>query len=395
MPLYALTIFIGAFLLFQVQPLIGKYILPWFGGGPGIWSTCMIFFQVMLLAGYAYAHFSTQWLKLRAQLVLHFILLFGALALLPIIPANSWKPTGGQEPTLRILALLFVSLGLPYFVLSSTGPLTQYWLSLTHPGRSPYRLFALSNFASLLALLSYPFYFESHLARQTQARLWGWGLALYTLCSASCLLRLWHLREEAPPKRIPESEMVTAEQPFSGLVLFLWLALPACASVLLLAITNKLCQDLAVVPFLWVLPLALYLLSFIVCFDNPRWYSRIFFTVALVAALAVLCWAIFNGAAASLKIQVAAYCGGLFICCMVCHGELYKLKPPTKYLTTFYLTVATGGAFGGLFVGLAAPLLFRDFYEIYVGVIASATLFLIVLFREWYLSKKLMAGGSK
>src|SRR5438094_8560875 len=162
---YALTIFTGAFLLFQVQPLIGKYILPWFGGGPGVWTTCMLFFQVALLAGYVYAHVTTRWLKPRGQILLHLLLLVAALALLPIPPADSWKPRGGGNPTLQILALLTASLGLPYFVLSSTGPLMQQWFSRTNPGVSPYRLYALSNAGSLLALVSFPFVFEPHFTR--------------------------------------------------------------------------------------------------------------------------------------------------------------------------------------------------------------------------------------
>src|SRR5438552_2532736 len=166
---YALTIFLGAFLLFQVQPLIGKFILPWFGGGPGVWTTCLLFFQILLLAGYAYAHVSTRWLKPRAQVVVHLGLLVAALALLPITPREAWKPVAGGNPTLQILTLLVVTLGLPYFVLASTGPLIQQWFSRARPGTSPYRLYALSNVGSLLALVSYPFYFETHFTRKAQA----------------------------------------------------------------------------------------------------------------------------------------------------------------------------------------------------------------------------------
>ncbi len=192
MPAYALTIFTGAFLLFQVQPLIGKYILPWFGGGPGVWTTCMMFFQVLLLGGYAYAHFASRWLKPRPQVVVHLMLLVAALALLPITPDGSWKPRGGQNPTLQILELLTASLGLPYFILASTGPLMQQWFSLTHTGASPYRLYALSNAGSLLALVSYPFYFETHLTRRMQAALWTWGLAVYAIGGALCGLKFWN-----------------------------------------------------------------------------------------------------------------------------------------------------------------------------------------------------------
>src|SRR5882672_5046678 len=166
MPAYALTIFIGAFLLFQVQPLIGKYILPWFGGGPGVWTTCLLFFQVLLLGGYAYAHFSTIYLKPRTQAVVHFILLALSLALLPITPAESWKAHVAGQPVLQILLLLGGTIGLPYFVLSSTGPLMQRWFSETNPGVSPYRLYALSNVGSLLALLSYPVFFEVQFPRR-------------------------------------------------------------------------------------------------------------------------------------------------------------------------------------------------------------------------------------
>ena len=416
MAAYALTIFTGAFLLFQVQPLVGKYILPWFGGGPGVWTTCMLFFQMLLLAGYAYAHFSSRWLRPRAQAILHLMLLGVALALLPITPADSWKPSGGGNPAWRILALLAASLGLPYFVLSSTGPLMQQWFSRTHPGVSPYRLYALSNFGSLLALVSYPFYFETHFTRKAQAGMWGWGLAAYALCSGFCVMKLWKGRDESrvqPPssealRRSGESKVneplapalsplvprgeregedtvrsgePLAPQPSPFTPLF-WLLLPACASVLLLAITNKLCQDVAVIPFLWVAPLGLYLLSFIICFDNPRWYARFPFTLALIAGTVGICWALFSGNEVSIYKQVAVYSGGLFICCMVCHGELYRLRPDPRYLTGYYLMIAAGGALGGLFVAVVAPMIFSDYYELHLGLLLCGLLFLIVCARD-------------
>ena len=291
---YALTIFTGAFLLFQVQPLIGKYILPWFGGGPGVWTTCMLFFQVVLLAGYAYAHFSSRWLRPRWQAVLHLILLGAALAFLPVIPGDARKPGGGENPTLQILTLLGVTIGLPYFVLSSTGPLVQHWFSRANAGRSPYRLFALSNAGSLLALITYPFFVESHFTRKTQAAMWGCGLGLYVLCCGFCALKSWSL--DARSLSVEGSDETPIKSPPvdtrpSRLSFLLWLLLPACASVLLLAVTNKMCQDVAVIPFLWVLPLGLYLLSFIICFDHPRWYARFPFTLGLIAAIAGICWA--------------------------------------------------------------------------------------------------------
>ncbi len=380
MAAYALTIFTGAFLLFQVQPLIGKYILPWFGGGPGVWTTCMLFFQMLLLGGYAYAHVITRYLKARQQAALHLALLLIALLLLPITPASVWKPAGGGNPILQILALLAATIGLPYFVLSATGPLMQQWFSRTNPGTSPYRLYALSNIGSLLALLTYPFYFETHFTRVWQAKLWGWGLLVYAVCCGACALKLW--RGSHPGA---EEKSLAAADASSGAALPIparhqafWLLLPACASALLLATTNKLCLDVAVFPFLWVAPLAIYLLTFIICFDSPRWYQRVPFTLALAAALAAMCWALFHASDWAVAKQVSVYCGALFVCCMVCHGELYRLKPDPRQLTRFYLMIAAGGALGGLFVAVFAPLYFKDYYELHWGLLLCGVLFFLV-----------------
>jgi SAM-dependent methyltransferase len=379
MAAFALTIFFGAFLLFQVQPLIGKYILPWFGGSPGVWTTCMLFFQVLLLGGYAYAHTVSRRLKPRTQAITHVVLLVAALAMLPITPADSWKPTAaGGDPTWHILALLFVSLGLPYLVLATTGPLMQEWFRRTSPGVSPYRLYALSNVGSLLALLSYPFFFETRFTRQEQAQFWAWGLGLYAVFCGVCAWRLW---KRAAPGMVDEETAEEAAAPApSGLQRTLWVALPACASVLLLAVTNKMCQDIAVVPFLWVLPLALYLLTFIICFDSPRWYSRFYYTIALVAAVAGVCQALFVGPDMPIVRQIAVYAIALFVGCMVCHGELYRLKPHPRHLTSFYLMIAAGGAMGGLFVALVAPYVFTDFYELHLSLGLIVLLLLVVAY---------------
>ncbi len=384
MLVYALTIFTGAFLLFQVQPLIGKYILPWFGGAPGVWTTCLLFFQMLLLGGYAYAHFTSRWLKPRRQVILHLALLAAALALLPITPADSWKPGGGGNPTLQILGLLLVCLGLPYFVLSATGPLMQHWFSRTHPGVSPFRLYALSNIGSLLALVSFPIYFETHFTRATQARLWGWGLILYAVVCGLCALKLWKAGSDGWRVTSGQSgeSAILAPRP-SALDRLLWLLLPACASVLLLATTNKMCQEVAVIPFLWVLPLALYLLSFIICFDNPRWYVRLPFMLALMAAWGGICWALFQGPAVSIQRQLSIYSAGLFVCCMVCHGELYRLRPDPRHLTGFYLMIAAGGALGGLLVAVIAPLIFTGYFELQWGLLGCGLLLLIVCVRDW------------
>ncbi len=372
MPIYAITIFTGAFLLFQVQPLIGKFILPWFGGGPGVWSTCLLFFQAMLLAGYAYAHGASRWLRPRPQAWVHLALLAAALALLPIVPGNSWQPEDADRPVGRILLLLTATVGLPYFVLSTTGPLLQSWFSQTHPGRSPYRLYALSNAGSLLALLTYPVFFEARFTRETQAFLWGVGLGFYCLVCALCAWRF----AQSPKLTTPTDLAAPAELASTPrrLDLWLWFLLPACASILLLAITNKLCLDVAAVPFLWVAPLSLYLLSFIVSFDSPRWYRRPVFTPLLFLALPGVVWAMHTGADWPVWRQAALYCGALFVGCMVCHGELYRLRPAPSQLTGFYLAIAAGGALGGLFVAVIAPGLFLDYYELPTGILLCAVL---------------------
>jgi nitrate/nitrite transporter NarK len=343
----------------------------------------MLFFQVLLLAGYAYAHLITSKLHPKAQALLHLALLVAALILLPIVPSDSWKPKGTENPTIHILLLLTVSLGLPYFVLSSTGPLIQHWFLQANPGRSPYRLYALSNIGSLLALLSYPFYFESHFTRKTQATMWGWALAAYALSCAFCIKKLWSSSSVThhASRITPDTQHATRNTP--TLNYFLWFLLPACASILLLATTNKICQDVAVIPFLWILPLALYLLSFIICFDSPRWYVRFPFVLLLLGAFAAIWWALSaKGDDASIYKQLSAYCVGLFICAMVCHGELYRLRPAPERLTTFYLMIAAGGAFGGIFVACLAPFIFKQYYELQCGLLLCAILTLITWARE-------------
>lgn len=338
----------------------------------------MLFFQVVLLGGYAYAHFTSCFLKPRAQAVTHGILLLVALALLPVTPSDAWKPRGDGNPVTEILLLLTACLGLPYFILSSTGPLMQQWFNRANPRVSPYRLYALSNVGSLLALVSYPFVIENNLTRLAQARLWAWSFGAFVLSCGYCAVKLWRtkLAEELPRAAGKKKSSAPPETPIFAQLL--WLLLPACASVLLLATTNKLCQDIAVMPFLWVLPLAIYLLSFIICFDNPRWYVRELFAIALVAALPAVCWALFMETDLSLRWQVVIYSGALFVCCMICHGELYLLRPDPARLTGFYLMIAAGGALGGLFVAVVAPMIFSDYYEMHWALLLCGLLFTII-----------------
>jgi protein-L-isoaspartate O-methyltransferase len=376
---FSLTIFWGAFLLFLVQPLIARFILPWFGGGPAVWTTCMLFFQVLLLGGYAYAHFSISRLTPRRQVITHLVLLALAVALLPITPGDAWKPTDGSQAAGHILLLLLGCLGLPYLVLSATGPLLQAWFSKANPGVSPYRLYALSNVGSLLALLIYPFYIEPQLSRQAQADGWSWGLAIYAGLTAWCGLKVWKSSAGASAA----VKATVTEEPASAWRKLLWFALPACGVMLLLAITNKLCQDIAVVPFLWVLPLSLYLLSFIISFDSPRWYHRGFWLPLLAFLLGLVLQNLYQAEShPDITPLATLYLGTMFVACMVCHGEVYRLRPEAGQLTGFYLSLSAGGAAGGLFVALAAPFLFSDYFELHLALFLTAALVIIVLRQD-------------
>jgi hypothetical protein len=390
MALYALTVFVSAFLLFQVQPLIARYILPWFGGGPAIWTASMLFFQVMLLAGYAYAHLSISRLRPRIQVRVHLVLLAAALVQLPITPSDAWKPAADAHPTLQILLLLTASLGLPLFVLSATAPLLQAWFARALPDRSPYRLYALSNVGSLLALVSYPFVIEPLLTRSTQTVVWSVGFGLFVvLCGMTALRGMQAAGAgEQSVAALPETD----EPPPSGAVKAFWLALSACGALLFLAVTNQITMDVAVIPFLWVLPLGLYLITFIIAFEHDDWYVRPWFVGALVPTLALTVWFVFRAQTAPIAQQLLVYSAIVFVGCMVCHGELSRLKPHPRYLTSFYLTVALGGVLGGAFVALVAPVLFDSHLELHVALVAVAVLSLVAMFSD---DESALHGGRR
>src|SRR4051812_20583773 len=301
---YAATIFVSAFLLFQIQPMISKAILPWFGGTPAVWTVCLLFFQSLLFAGYAYAHFTNHSLRPRQQAGVHILVIIIALglALLGVVPGENLKPAGEVDPTRAILLILAASIGLPYFVLSATGPLLQAWFARAFPGRTPYRLYALSNIGSLLALGSCPFFFEPNFNLSHQAFLWTCGFAIY---AALCVCIAWRILSSSPPvgpsnrksaqdegpleqSNLTDGE-ISSTQPNVSLYTF-WVVLAAFASVVLIATTNHISIDIAVMPLLWVVPLALYLLTFIIAFDRPGWYRRvpvvIFAIVSIYAAAA-------------------------------------------------------------------------------------------------------------
>ncbi|MFZ5496852.1 MAG: spermidine synthase [Verrucomicrobiota bacterium] len=383
----ALVVFLGAFLLFQLQPLMGKYLLPWFGGGPGVWTTCLLFFQTLLLGGYAYAHLLTSRLAPRRQAIVHLVLLAASLACLPIMPGAHWQPADSDAPVLRILLLLTASVGLPYFVLSATGPLVQRWLSLANPGAAPWRLYALSNAGSLLALVSFPFVFEPLASRTTLG--WGWSAGLVVFAGL-CGALAWRMRDaDAAAGAAPVAEPPAPAPEFADRLL--WFVLPALASLLLVATTNKTCLDIAPVPFLWVLPLATYLLTFILCFDHPRWYSRRWWSALFVAGggAAARCLA---DATIPLPVQTGVHVATLLAGCMVCHGELYRLRPAPARLTGYYLTIAAGGAAGSMFVTLLAPLMFADYREPQLGLVLA--LYFMGVVCLIYRSRSLAIGAA-
>ncbi len=393
--LYTLTIFLSAFLLFEVQPIIAKAILPWFGGTSAVWSTCMLFFQVVLLAGYGYAHWLHRRPVARRQAMIHTVLLAASLAALPIIPSQHWKTTDVSQPSLRILALLAVTVGLPYFLLSSTSPLLQAWYARDHKEGLPYRLFALSNFASMLALLSYPVLIEPSVSTRMQAWLWS---GAYLAFAAVCAATSWRAASRPALAPAHAEEVAVAEGAPVLSVRLLWLGLAAAASVLLLAVTTHLTSDVAAIPFLWILPLSIYLLTFIICFESPRYYLRPVFLPLLAAGLAFMLWRLGpTRPYLPIRTVIAGLSGSLFACCMVCHGELVRLKPHPRYLTSFYVMVSLGGAFGGLFVGLIAPNLFHAYYEFPLGMGLTAALVFVVLQKDlWPLRRmaaKAMAAG--
>ncbi|MGA8023030.1 MAG: hypothetical protein WCC18_14880 [Candidatus Acidiferrales bacterium] len=400
---YGLTIFCGAFLLFQVQLILGKYILPWFGGTPAVWTTCMLFFQLLLLGGYLYAHLLSTKMSARTQTVVHVaVLALSALLLAlgafnwhsPLLPGPFWRPNSSDFPVTQILRLLLVAVGLPYLCLSASGPLLQSWFNRRHPGKSPYRLYALSNIGSLLGLMTYPFIVELEFRLHVQAWLWSVGYLIFFAGFVACAKDM-----NAPAifsASQPETELEPASSPSVGVQL-LWFLLPAMASLMLLATTNLMCQEVAVVPFLWVLPLSLYLLSFIVCFDNPKWYRREIFQGLLAATFPMALIVLLSLDNAPIIRQVWMLSLVLVACCMVCHGELVRLKPHPKYLTRFYLLISAGGAAGGVFVALIAPQIFTGFWEFHFGLVGCALLAIVALARDreswWYCNRPYVSSS--
>jgi len=413
MPLVAITIALSAFLLFLVQPIIAKQILPWFGGTSAVWTMCMVFFQVALLGGYAYAHALANRVAPRTQAVVHMALLAASLLFLPIVAREALKPGGEEDAALAILLLLAATIGLPYFLLSSTGPLLQRWIAHRFAEKSVYRLFALSNAGSLLGLLAFPFLIEPFSSSTTQAYVWSGAYAVFAIACAAVAWRTQGAPSAAasPAAAAPVVVATAPAPPPNGKAAGkaagraaaksaaaaaapapapaedrapgaadygLWLALSALGSVILIASTSHITQNIASVPFLWVLPLTLYLLTFILAFEGRGgrgWYERnwwLFPTMLLVVAMA---WGLSaNRGVMDIGVATPLYAIGMFFACMFCHGELAQAKPSPKYLTHFYLTLAAGGALGGLSVGLVAPRVFPAYFELPLALLALTAL---------------------
>ena len=364
MALFSVSIALSALLLFLVQPIIAKQILPWFGGSAGVWTTCMVFFQTALLAGYAYAHWLARRFSPSQQRNVHLALLTASLLCLPIEAASRWRPAGGADAAWAILVLMVATIGLPYFLLASTGPLLQSWLIRRRPAHSVYRLFALSNAGSLTGLIAFPWLIEPHLDSRAQAL--GWSLA-YAGFVAACACATWQAGRVAPclvagaaAEGLPSAAAPGAKQGA-------WLGLSALGVIILLGATAHICQNVASVPFLWLAPLVMYLASFIIAFEGREgrgWYDPRWGIPAAVASAALMA----KGLAAEngvldVALAVPLYCFGVLLTCLFCHGELAARRPGAADLTRFYLMISIGGALGGIFVGLLAPRIFRSVVE--------------------------------
>jgi len=377
--IFAGTMFLSAFLLFQVQLIISKYILPWFGGSAAVWTTSLLVFQLLLLAGYVYSHLVAERLSQHGQVRLHVTVLTVALVSVVLLsfywpsavtPSAAWKPSSTAHPVRDVIVITLLTTGLPFFVLSTTGPLLQRWFWRQGAGAETYRLYSVSNLGSLLGLVSFPFLFEPMLRLCVQGALWS---VLFGLFCGGCGWCAWRFMRGSAAEDAPLLGSESKDAPISTLSVVLWFLLAACASALLMATTNQLCQEVISLPLLWVVPLALYLLSFILCFDHPRWYRREIFHPLFAAGVFVLCAAMVY---AERTAQIITMPLLLFVACMICHGELVRLKPGVTHLTGFYLAVSAGGALGGLFVAIVAPQLFRFFTEFQVSLGACGVLLL-------------------
>ncbi|MBN1981702.1 MAG: hypothetical protein JW795_09230 [Chitinivibrionales bacterium] len=421
---YATVIFLSSFLIFQIQPIISKYILPWFGGTASVWTVCMLFFQTMLFAGYLYAHLLTVRSRIRTQVIVHGTLVaIAAIIVLcsTIIPSTSLKPETGTTPFVRILIILMTSIGLPYFTLASTSPLLQFWHSQMQTNKEPYFLYAISNVASLAALLTYPPLVEPVFSLHVQSRLWSIGFGLFaTVYSVLMWFFVLRIKDTAlkdalseeiqtscgnrqtdcpdqgspihseitelpsfDPQETASSDLIRSFEQPHGQPYSLWFLLPMVASMLLLAITNQLCTDVASSPFLWILPLSIYLITFIVAFSGWQGlYRRSISFVIVAAGMLLIIYNLKNPGHFSLLAQTLIYSFILYSGCTAAHTELYRVRPQHLQLTRYYTLISAGGAAGTIFVAMVAPVVFSDYYEFHLSCVALLMLLIACAYHE-------------
>lgn len=374
--------------------MLGKAILPWFGGVVSVWIVATLFFQGMLVFGYGYAYLLARFLPSRLQSCLHIALLLASLAILPVAPWRVWHAGSAGDPSIQILRILFLSIGLPYFLLSSTGPLIQSWFARAERVAFPYRLFALSNLGSLMALLAYPVVVEPFFALRRQMVVWSVLYGAFVLLCAAAAFRFWRARPEAADPVSGGAQRTPAVPARNDYLL--WGALAACGSALLITVMNHLCQNVAPIPLVWVLPLATYLLTFILCFDRKGWYMPGLFRWLLPPALGVMMLGVFDleSLPASRLGTILLYLGCLFVGCMFCHGELASRKPHSRYLTSFYLMIALGGALAPVVIGLVAPRISTWQVEFPETLVGSGLLALWVLYPKGRARQAAMAALS-
>lgn len=391
---FAVTMALAGFLLFQVQPVLAKFILPWFGGSATTWIVCMLFFQVALLAGYAHAYAVTLPFTVPTQAKVQIAILLVSLLLLPITPSDVWKPADASDPTWRIVILLAASVGIPYVVLATTSPLLSRWLARIDPGLHPARFFAASNLGSFVGLLSYPFLFERYLSSQQQTVLWSWAYVVYAILFALCA---WMATRQRGDDARESGTTAQGNQPGSqigGDRLALWILYSLLGSILLLATTNAITQWSAVIPFLWIAPLSLYLLTFVIAFGHQRFYHRTAFTLIFLCLAVAAIWSPAPDSGRDMIVQLALQCATMFFGCMICHAEMVRLQPEPARLPKFYLAISFGGALGGVFVALVAPVIMNDYFEHPLTLVAIGFLGVILIARDAGLAAAMRAPAA-
>lgn len=382
--LFAVTLFVSATLLFLVQPLIAKMILPKFGGTPAVWNTCMVFFQALLLAGYSYAHWTTTWLGVRKQTALHLILLLLPVIFLPFAVSPDWAPPEESNPIPPLLGLLLISVGLPFFLVSTSAPLLQKWFASTgHPSaKDPYFLYAASNVGSMLALLAYPALLEPNLRLQDQSWIWAAGYGLLVLLTAACARAVWTAPEPAVDTRRARQEATDRSEAPTTWRRVHWVLLAFAPSSLMLGVTTYLSTDIAAIPLIWVIPLALYLLSFILVFARLPDFVHQLMVLTLPVLVLLQVFLTLTEMTQRTWVVIVLHLLMLFVAAMVCHGELAKNRPSTRYLTEFYLWMSLGGVLGGLFNSMIAPLIFKTLLEYPVAMVMACMLMPALSFED-------------